>query len=191
MPPWSSGLGRHPFKVEIAGSNPAGGTTRKSGFLPLSAGRGSPVTSSGRFVYATPAIDQQPVRPSTGADCGHSAASNCVAPCACGTPVCRLRHWQAPGSRPGSPYADPVRLAPNLPSLLRPCPGEERLFDASLRYPRSSSSMRMLPGAFTKAILTPGRSWNGSVENSAPFAFSSSAAVNMSSTRRPKWSRPV
>ncbi len=25
-PPWSSGRGRHPFKVEIAGSNPAGGT---------------------------------------------------------------------------------------------------------------------------------------------------------------------
>jgi hypothetical protein len=29
-PPSSRGLGRHPFKVEIAGSNPAGGTT----FLP-------------------------------------------------------------------------------------------------------------------------------------------------------------
>ncbi len=27
LPPWSSGLGRHPFKVKIAGSNPAGGTT--------------------------------------------------------------------------------------------------------------------------------------------------------------------
>lgn len=27
MPPSSSGLGRYPFKVEIAGSNPAGGTT--------------------------------------------------------------------------------------------------------------------------------------------------------------------
>ena len=26
-PPSSRGLGRHPFKVEIAGSNPAGGTT--------------------------------------------------------------------------------------------------------------------------------------------------------------------
>jgi hypothetical protein len=25
-PPSSSGLGHHPFKVEIAGSNPAGGT---------------------------------------------------------------------------------------------------------------------------------------------------------------------
>jgi hypothetical protein len=27
-PPSSRGPGRHPFKVEIAGSNPAGGTTR-------------------------------------------------------------------------------------------------------------------------------------------------------------------
>ncbi len=28
-PPSSSGPGRHPFKVEIAGSNPAGGTISK------------------------------------------------------------------------------------------------------------------------------------------------------------------
>ncbi len=29
MPPSSRGLGHHPFKVEIAGSNPAGGTTSR------------------------------------------------------------------------------------------------------------------------------------------------------------------
>ncbi len=29
LPPWSSGLGRHPFKVKNAGSNPAGGTVRE------------------------------------------------------------------------------------------------------------------------------------------------------------------
>ena len=28
-PPSSSGLGRHPFKVKVAGSNPAGGTTKR------------------------------------------------------------------------------------------------------------------------------------------------------------------
>lgn len=29
-PPSSSGLGRHPFKVKVAGSNPAGGTMNRT-----------------------------------------------------------------------------------------------------------------------------------------------------------------
>jgi hypothetical protein len=35
MPPSSSGPGRHPFKVEITGSNPVGGTRSGRGILPI------------------------------------------------------------------------------------------------------------------------------------------------------------
>ena len=39
-PPSSRGLGRHPFKVEITGSNPVGGTTRAAGDRRAGRGRG-------------------------------------------------------------------------------------------------------------------------------------------------------
>lgn len=39
LSPSSSGLGRHPFKVDITGSNPVGGTIAVSGPARLRAGR--------------------------------------------------------------------------------------------------------------------------------------------------------
>ena len=74
------------------------------------------------------------------------------------------------------------------PVKLGPLPTQCREEGTRERYPqvRSSSSMRTFSGAWTKAILTPGRMVRGGTVKTAPRWVSSVYAASMLSTRSPK-----